>query len=163
MIEMEEVIEVRVICPACHGLNGAGSFFCYSCGNYLEGERESALNGTIVEEVIVAAPEGAAARMVLAGGEEIVLAGNPQFIQRSDFEGKLPQDALMSISRQHLLVTYEGGTFYVQDHGRDGTGSTNHTRVNNTDIHHKGRHPLRDGDHVELARQPGATLIFRLS
>jgi len=160
---MEEVIEVSVICPACHGLNSAGSFFCYNCGNYLEGEKEPSLNGTVVEEAIEVAPEGTAARMVLPGGEEIVLAGNPQFIQRSDFEGKLPQDALMSISRQHLLVTYEGGTFYVQDHGRDGTGSTNHTRVNNTDIHHKGRHPLRDGDLVELARQPGASLIFRLS
>jgi len=160
---MEEVISISVICPACHGLNGAGSFFCYSCGNYLDGEQEPEDKGTIVEEIIEAATGGAAAKMILPGSEEIVLSGNPQFIQRSDFEGKLPQDALMSISRQHLLLTCEGGTYYVQDHGRDGTGSTNHTRVNNIDIHHKGRHPLRDGDRVELARQPGSTLIFRLS
>jgi pSer/pThr/pTyr-binding forkhead associated (FHA) protein len=163
MIEMEEVIEVSVICPACHGLNGSGSFFCYSCGNYLEAEQGPASNGTVVEEIIEAAPGSSTARMLLPGGREIVLDGKPQFIQRSDFEGKLPQDALMSISRQHMLVTCEGGTYYVKDHGRDGTGSTNHTRVNNIDIHHKGQHPLRDGDLVELARQPGATLIFRLS
>ncbi len=158
---MEEVISVSVICPACHGLNGAGSFFCYSCGNYLFTESEPALGGMAVEEIIEAEPLGSTARLILPGGNEIVLNSIPQFIQRSDFEGKLQQDALMSISRQHLLLTYEKGTYYVQDHGRDGTGSTNHTRVNNIDIHHKGKQPLKDGDRIELARQPGATLIFR--
>jgi len=160
---MEEVISVSVICPACQGLNGAGSFFCYSCGQYLEGEQECVSNGTIVEEAIQTAPPVTAAKMIMPGGEEITLTDNPQFIQRSNFEGKLPQDALMSVSRQHLLVTYDNGTYYIQDHGRDGTGSTNHTRVNNIDIHHKGRHALKDGDRIELARQPGATLIFRFS
>ena len=160
---MEEVISVSVICPACHGLNGAGSFFCYGCGNYLAAEQEPVVNGTAVEAIIGVVPQGGAAKMLLPEGEEIVLTGNPQFIQRSNFDGILPQDALMSVSRQHALVTCEDGAYYVQDHGRDGTGSTNHTRVNNVDIHHKGRHPLRDGDRIELARQPGATLIFKLS
>jgi pSer/pThr/pTyr-binding forkhead associated (FHA) protein len=159
---MEEVISISVICPACHGLNGAGSFFCYGCGNYLAVEQEPAVNGTAVEKIIESVPQETVAKMILPGGEEIVLTGNPQFIQRSNFDGILPQDALMSVSRQHVQVTYEGGAYYVQDHGRDGTGSTNHTRVNNVDIHHKGRHPLRDGDRIELARQPGATLIFKL-
>ena len=157
---MEEVISVSVICPACHGLNGAGSFFCYGCGNYIAAQQEPAVNGAAVEEIFKSVPQGVGAKMILPGGGEIVLTGNPQFIQRSNFDGILPQDALMSVSRQHVLVTSENGTYYVQDHGRDGTGSTNHTRVNNVDIHHKGRHPLRDGDSIELARQPGATLIF---
>jgi pSer/pThr/pTyr-binding forkhead associated (FHA) protein len=160
---MEEVISISVICPACHGLNGAGSFFCYGCGNYLAAEQEPAVKDTAVEQVVVVASQLDGAKMVLPGGGEIVLTGKPQFIQRSNFDGILAQDALMSVSRQHVLVTSENGTYYVQDHGRDGTGSTNHTRVNNMDIHHKGRHPLRDGDRIELARQPGATLIFRLS
>ena len=160
---MEEVISVSVICPACQGLNGAGSFFCYSCGHYLADEKECTSNDTVMEEAAEAAAQGAAARMIMPGGEEIILADNSQFIQRSNFEGKLSQDALMSISRQHLLVTRENGTYFVQDHGRDGTGSTNHTRVNNIDIHHKGRQALKDGDCIELARQPEATLIFRLS
>ena len=160
---MEEVISVSVICPACHGLNGAGSFFCYGCGNYLAAEQESAANGIAVKETMEVAPQVGTAKMLLPGGEEIILTVNPQFIQRSNFDGILPQDALMSVSRQHALVTCEDGTYYVQDHGRDGTGSTNHTRVNNVDIHHKGRHPLKEGDRIELARQPGATLIFRLS
>ena len=159
---MEEVISISVICPACQGLNGAGSFFCYSCGNYLAGDQEPAASGTLVEDVIEAAPQATPARMLLPGGEEILLTGNPQFIQRNNFEGRLPQEALMSISRQHLLITYENGVYYVQDHGRDGTGSTNHTRVNDIDIHHRGRQPLSDGDRIELARQPAATLIFRL-
>jgi len=159
---MEEVISVSVICPACHGLNGAGSFFCYSCGNYFDGEQEPVINGMIVEATGENVQQAPPAKMMLPGGDEIVLTCNPQFIQRSNFEGKLSQDALMSISRQHLLVTCENGTYYVQDHGRDGTGSTNHTRVNNIDIHHKGRRSVSDGDRIELARQPGATLIFRL-
>jgi pSer/pThr/pTyr-binding forkhead associated (FHA) protein len=160
---MEEVISVSVICPACQGLNGAGSFFCYSCGNYIAAEQEPAANGAAVVEMTEVVPQGAAAKMILPGGREIVLTANPQFIQRSTFDGILPQDALMSVSRQHALVTFEDGTYYVQDHGRDGTGSTNHTRVNNVDIHHKGRHALRDGARIELARQPGATLTFKLS
>jgi pSer/pThr/pTyr-binding forkhead associated (FHA) protein len=160
---MEEVISVSVICPACHGLNGAGSFFCYGCGNYIAAELEPGAGSAAVAEIIEAVPQGTAAKMILPGGREIILTGNPQFIQRSNFDGILPQDALMSVSRQHTLVTCEGGTYYVQDHGRDGTGSTNHTRLNNVDIHHKGRHPLRDGDRIELARQPGATLTFKLS
>jgi pSer/pThr/pTyr-binding forkhead associated (FHA) protein len=157
---MEEVISVSVICPACQGLNGAGSFFCYGCGNYIAVEQEPAADGAAVKEAVEVVPQGAAAKMILPGGREIVLTANPQFIQRSNFDGILPQDALMSVSRQHALVTFEDGTYYVQDHGRDGTGSTNHTRVNNVDIHHKGRHALMDGDRIELARQPGATLIF---
>ena len=160
---MVEVISVSVICPSCHGLNSAGSFFCYGCGNYLAAEQESAANGIAVKETMEVAPQVGTAKMLLPGGEEIILTVNPQFIQRSNFDGILPQDALMSVSRQHALVTCEDGTYYVQDHGRDGTGSTNHTRVNNVDIHHKGRHPLKEGDRIELARQPGATLIFRLS
>ncbi|MDD5398498.1 MAG: FHA domain-containing protein [Dehalococcoidia bacterium] len=160
---MEEIIDVSVICPACQGLNGVGSFFCYSCGEYLAGEQECTGNSAVMEEAAEAAAQGAVARMIMPGGEEIILTDNPQFIQRSNFEGKLPQDALMSVSRQHLLVTRDNGTYFVQDHGRDGTGSTNHTRVNNIDIHHKGRQALRDGDSIELARQPGATLIFRLN
>jgi hypothetical protein len=160
---MEEVISISVVCPACQGLNGAGSFFCYSCGNYLAEEKACAGSETVMEEAAEPAAQGTAARMVMPGGEEIALIDNQRFIQRSDFEGKLPQDALMSISRQHLLVTRENGAYFIQDHGRDGTGSTNHTRVNNIDIHHKGRQALKDGDRIELARQQGATLIFRLS
>jgi len=160
---MEEVISVSVICPACQCLNGAGSFFCYTCGNYLEGDQEPAVKNDGVEAIAETVTPVPAAKMLLPGGDEIVLTGNPQFIQRSNFESKLPQDALMSISRQHLLVTRENGTYYVQDHGRDGTGSTNHTRINNIDIHHKGRRSVSDGDRIELARQPGATLIFKLS
>jgi pSer/pThr/pTyr-binding forkhead associated (FHA) protein len=160
---MEEVISVSVICPACHGLNGAGSFFCYGCGNYIAAEQEPAADGGAAAAIIEAVPQSTAAKMILPGGREILLTGNPQFIQRSNFDGILPQDTLMSVSRQHALVTCEDGTYYVQDHGRDGTGSTNHTRLNNVDIHHKGRRPLRDGDRIELARQPGATLTFKLS
>ncbi len=158
---MEEIISVSLICPACQGLNGAGSFFCYSCGQYLAEGQECTSSTAAVEEVAEAVAKGSAARLIMPGGQEIPLIDNQQFIQRSNFEGKLPQDALMSISRQHLLVSRENGSYFAQDHGRDGTGSTNHTRVNNIDIHHKGKHALRDGDSIELARQPGATLIFK--
>ena len=98
----------------------------------------------------------------MPGGSEILLMGAPTFFERSDFNGKVPQDVLMSISRQHMLITYDSGAYYLQDYGRDGTGSTNHTKLNRIDIHHKGRQALKDGDQIELSRQPSATITFKL-
>lgn len=151
-------------CPQCGNLNNAASFFCYNCGSYFAGGDEVATpdgNGTAEPGTLPSTP-APRARLLMPGGSEILLMGAPTFIERSDFNGKVPQDVLMSISRQHMLITCDGGTYYLQDYGRDGTGSTNHTRLNRTDIHHKGRQALRDGDQIELSRQPDATLTFKL-
>jgi pSer/pThr/pTyr-binding forkhead associated (FHA) protein len=151
------------ICSACQYLNLAGSFFCYSCGNYFaeNGEKPPG-NGAKPPEPIKT-QLASKARMIIPGRREVILTGAPTFIERSSFDPTLPQDILMSISRQHILITCDNGTFYVQDFGRDGTGSTNHTKLNDVDIHHKGRQPLKNGDRIELARQSELTLIFKLT
>ena len=150
-----------VTCPRCLYLNDPGSFFCYKCGKYFvefEGAPVIIPNQPQAETVSATAPQ---ARVLMPGGTQISLSGAPTFIERSDFDGTLPGDLLMSISRQHLLITCENGVYYVQDYGRDGQGSTNHTRLNGTDIYKKGRQPLKDGDKIELASQMELTLTFR--
>jgi hypothetical protein len=151
------------ICSACQCPNIEGSFFCYNCGNYFadtagkpsgNGAKNPAASETSV------AVKG---RIVIPGKPDIILTGSPTFIERGSFDQTLPQDVLMSISRQHILITHENGVYYVQDFGRDGTGSTNHTRLNGADINHKGRQPLKDGDRIELAHQSELALTFRLT
>ena len=98
----------------------------------------------------------------MPGGSEIILTGEPVFIERSDFDGAVSQELLMKVSRQHVLITYDRGKYYVKDYGRDGKGSTNHTRLNGTDIYSKTRKALKDGDKIELAGLSELTLTFRL-
>jgi pSer/pThr/pTyr-binding forkhead associated (FHA) protein len=68
----------------------------------------------------------------------------------------------MAVSRQHVLVTYDRGRYYIEDYGRDGKGSTNHTKLNGVDIYHKKRKALKDGDKIELAGQPELTMTVSL-
>ena len=152
-------------CPQCGSLNNAASFFCYNCGRYFaDGDEVPAPNGNgQAEPGAPPAPPAPRARLLMPGGSELLLMGAPTFIERSDFNGKVPQDVLMSISRQHMLITCDSGAYYLQDYGRDGTGSTNHTKLNRVDIHHKGRQALKDGDQIELSRQADATLTFKLA
>ena len=98
----------------------------------------------------------------MPGGNEIILTGNPVFIERNDFDSTLPNDLLMCISRQHILITYKNGKYYIQDYGHDGKGSTNHTKLNGIDIFHKRKRALNEGDKIELAGQSELTLTFTL-
>jgi pSer/pThr/pTyr-binding forkhead associated (FHA) protein len=99
---------------------------------------------------------------MMPGGAEITLTGEPVFIERSDFNGTLSPDLLMRVSRQHTLITFDRGKYYLKDYGRDGTGSTNHTKLNGIDIYSQRKKALKDGDKIELAGQPELTLTFRL-
>jgi pSer/pThr/pTyr-binding forkhead associated (FHA) protein len=100
--------------------------------------------------------------MIMPGGAELTLTGAPVFIERNDFDSKLPNDILMKISRQHVLITYARGKYYLKDYGRDGKGSTNHTKLNGVDIYDKGNKALKGDDKIELAGQPKLTMIFKL-
>ena len=100
------------------------------------------------------------AKVIMPGGAEIALTGVPVFIERSDFNSKLPQDILMRISRQHILITYSRGKYYLKDYGRDGKGSTNHTKLNGIDIYNKRKKAIKDGDKIELAGQPELIMTF---
>jgi len=148
--------EGKIVCPRCQSLNNAGSFFCYTCGKYFaDVEETEKQQGT-------AARTAPKATIMMPSGAVILLTGAPVFIERSDFDGRLPHDILMRISRQHILITYSRGKYYLKDYGRDGKGSTNHTKLNGVDIYGKRKKALKDDDKIELAGQPETTMTFRL-
>jgi len=151
--------ERKIVCPRCLSTNDAASFFCYTCGKYFPDLEPKKAGRTKRGASRSSAPK---ARIIMPGGSEITLTGEPVFIERSDFNGSISQDILMKVSRQHILITYDRGKYYLKDYGRDGKGSTNHTRINGTDIHDKTRKALKDGDKIELAGQPELTLTFKM-
>jgi hypothetical protein len=153
----QDGLERKITCPRCLSTNDAASFFCYTCGKYFADVGPSKAGRTKKRSTTPRA------RVIMPGGSEITLTGEPVFIERSDFNGTISQDILMKVSRQHILITYDRGKYYVKDYGRDGKGSTNHTRINGTDIYGKARKSLRDGDKIELAGQPELTLTFKSS
>jgi hypothetical protein len=160
---MDEIAENTIVCSRCGSSNSAGRFFCYTCGNYFAGtENGNGTKGSDKQEQSGTLVSVTKAKVLMPGGAEILLSGAPTFIERSNFDGTLPRDILMSISRQHVLITCDNGTYYIQDYGRDGKGSTNHTKLNNVDIHNKGKQALKDGDHIELSLQPELMLTFKL-
>ena len=161
--DMPSARATGTICSACQYLNIADSFFCYSCGSYFAETGEKPSGNGAKPPVPIETQLASKARVIIPGRPEVFLTGAPTFIERGSFDPTLPQDILMSISRQHILITWENGIYYVQDFGRDGTGSTNHTKLNDADIHHKGRQHLKDGDRIELARQPELTLTFKMT
>ncbi len=153
----------QIICPRCQNTNNAGSFFCYTCGKYFADTDEAKAGWVSKKRGRDTSPRPIPkAKVIMPGGAEILLTGLPVFIERSDFDSTLPHDVLMSISRQHVLITYDRGKYYLKDYGRDGKGSTNHTRLNGIDIYNKKRKTLKDGDKIELAGQPKLTMIFKL-
>jgi len=155
--------ERKIICPRCQNTNNAGSFFCYTCGKYFADiEEAKAGQRSHKKKRDSQLPPVPKAKVIMPGGAEIILTDVPVFIERSDFDSTLPHDILMSISRQHILITHDRGKYYLKDYGREGKGSTNHTRLNGIDIYHKRKKALKDGDKIELAGQPELTMAFRL-
>lgn len=153
----QDIGEGKIVCPRCQSINNAGSFFCYTCGKYFADVEE-----TKNRQGRTAARNTPKAKMIMPSGTETLLTGAPVFIERSDFEGTLSNDILMRISRQHILITYSRGKYYLKDYGRDGKGSTNHTNLNGVDIYGKRKKALKDGDKIELAGQPETTMKFGL-
>ncbi len=151
-----------VICPRCQGSNEVGSFFCYNCGKYFADTDDSRSGRRQAKPGRGKTRPASNALMMMPGGSQVFLTGQPVFIERGDFDNTLPHDILMSVSRQHVLIIYERGKYYVRDYGRDGKGSTNHTKLNGVDIYGKGKKLLRDGDKIELAGMPELTMTFRM-
>jgi hypothetical protein len=98
------------------------------------------------QPVTTPAVEAAAAKLSLAGGNDILLAGNVRSLGRRDFEDFMPSAQVSYISRQHINIWSENRQYYIEDRS-----STNGTRVNGMDIKGTGRHALADGDVIELA------------
>ena len=154
--------ERKIICPRCQNTNNVGAFFCYTCGKYFADIEEAKIGRRSNKGGKGKAGPVPKAKVIMPGGAEINFTGAPVFIERSDFDSTLPHDILMRISRQHILITYGRGKYYLKDYGREGRGSTNHTKLNGIDIYDKRKKALKDGDKIELADQAELTMTFRL-
>jgi hypothetical protein len=110
-------------------------------------------SGTGVMQTTPAAA-GHGAKFVTPDGEQINLGGKLGALGRSDFQSLLKPDRAELISRQHMLLDYEDGRYYIEDQR-----STNGTRLNGTAIKGTGRHILKEGDTVELGN--ALTFTFR--
>ncbi|MBN1374614.1 MAG: FHA domain-containing protein [Dehalococcoidia bacterium] len=90
--------------------------------------------------------EAPPAKLTMPDGSELLLAGNNRSFGRQDFDKYLAPDKHAFISRQHVNIWYEEGSYYLEDRS-----STNGTRLNGSDIKGAGRQALEDGDVIELA------------
>jgi hypothetical protein len=87
---------------------------------------------------------GLSARLISTSGTTMPVTGKP--LGRRDFQSMVPPGKGDSISRQHILVTYENGQYQIED-----LNSTNGTRLNGFDIGGSVKHTIENGDNVELA------------
>jgi hypothetical protein len=87
---------------------------------------------------------GLSAKLVSSAGTTMPVTGKP--LGRRDFQTMVPPEKGDSISRQHILVTYENGQYQIED-----LNSTNGTTLNGSDIRGSGKHTIENGDTVELA------------
>lgn len=96
----------------------------------------------------------AGAKLILPNGSEIPLVAADRWVGRNDLRQTLASNSLELVSREHILISYISGRFYLEDQK-----STNGTKLNGIEIKGKGRFELRDGDIIELAGV--AKLTFR--
>jgi hypothetical protein len=87
---------------------------------------------------------GLPAKFVSSEGITMPVAGRP--LGRRDFRSLISSDKADTISRQHILVTYENGVYYIED-----LGSTNGTLLNGSEIKGGDKHTIGNGDTIELA------------
>jgi hypothetical protein len=100
------------------------------------------------------AAAGHGAKLVTPAGEQIDLGGKLGALGRKDFQSLLKPDRAELISRQHILLDYDDGRYYIEDQR-----STNGTRLNGSAIKGTGRHMLKEGDTIELGN--AVTFTFR--
>jgi hypothetical protein len=98
------------------------------------------------EELSADLPSAVRAKLALANGIDIQLAGNGKVIGRGDLARVLSLDDLGLISRRHFEIKLDGEQFYIED-----LGSANGTRLNSQDISGKGPVSIDDGDIIEPA------------
>ena len=117
---------------------------------------QTAIKTVVKTKVMQSETAMAEGRLVLQGGKEILLSTASKWIGRADCAGLVPGQDDSFISRQHMLITYEGGEYFVED-GNSGNG----TKLNGVDIKGKGKQRIKDGDRIELAEV--LTVTFRRS
>jgi len=96
------------------------------------------------------------ARLVLPDNSEIQLNNTESPFGRDDFRKVLPSDALGYISRQHIKITTDNGSYFIED-----PGSTNGTKVNGITITGTAKQELKNGDSIDLAQK--LVITFKVS
>jgi pSer/pThr/pTyr-binding forkhead associated (FHA) protein len=95
------------------------------------------------------------ASLTLPNGSEIPLSTTDRWIGRDELRQALTSGGLQFVSREHILISYANGRFYVED-----PRSSNGTRLNGNEIKGKGKFELKDGDVIELASE--VKLAFKI-
>jgi hypothetical protein len=95
------------------------------------------------------------ASLTLPNGSAISLSTTDRWIGRDDLRQSLTSGGLQFVSREHILMSYANGRFYIEDQK-----SSNGTKLNGNEIKGKGRFELKDGDVIELANE--VKLAFRV-
>jgi len=108
-----------------------------------------------VEKAASPATAVASASLTLPNGSEISLSTTDRWIGRNELRQVLTSGSLQFVSREHILISYANGRFYIEDQK-----SSNGTRLNGNEIKGKGKFELRDGDVIELTDE--AKLTFRV-
>ena len=75
---------------------------------------------------------------------------------RTDFERIVPPDKASYISREHFVIGFASGSYYIED-----AGSGNGTKLNGRKIGGIGSQWLRDGDQIDVGG--AVTLVFKTS
>lgn len=97
---------------------------------------------------------GSGPGLVAPDGKEVSLPANGGVLGRKDFRSLVEAEKAAMISREHIRLYCEGGSYYIED-----SSSTNGTELNGSDIRGEGKQPLKDGDEIRLANV--LTLTFR--
>jgi hypothetical protein len=144
------IVEVRCPRPECGRANASINSFCYFCGAPLEQKAERRRKSRTSSQ-----PPKARARLI-SGDKEIPIAENPMWISREHFKGIVSEMETTYISRRHLAISFDNGSYYAEDEN-----SANNTWVNGVEIRGKGKHKLKNGDKVDVAGV--ITVTFRKS
>jgi hypothetical protein len=162
-------------CAYCNTDNGPDETFCSSCGSPLREVRQPRPQMLPITEIqcphcgkthpshIGSCPETGGdlpqmgsegrppaivvAKLILGDGSEIVLAPVERSLGRYDFDRFISAQDLPYVSKKHLVVTFENGTYFIED-----SSSKNGTLLNGIEIKGSGKQALKNGDQIELGK-----------
>lgn len=97
-------------------------------------------------------PRSRRVKLVFSGNDEIWITKAMTVLGRRDFFRVAPADNLPYISRQHFVISFDGGEYYIED-----KGSKNGTWLNGEYITGQGKQRLKDGDIIDIGNVVTAT------
>jgi pSer/pThr/pTyr-binding forkhead associated (FHA) protein len=145
--------------PDCNAENDDKEEFCINCGlkkgsgKQIQKEVQVATPGPAPIIPQPAPPAGAPQAQLQLIKSSVAIASEFSVTNGKTLGRTMENDIILPdqyISRRHAQISYEGGTYFLED-----LGSTNGTLLNNNDIKGTGKQALKDGDNIQL----GTTLF----